>query len=134
MLLEVDGDIPYLNQDEAGQDLAGTDTGDIDTALKAAGLRQWHGKLALDIDYEVPIGGDDGSAIALPAKIPSGKGGKSHKRQTTSIEDLAPFPPPSGEGHSVDNDDIDRVHPEARSSSDPLREVGVASSGEPPAS
>ena len=57
VLLEVHQTIPYLNEDCSGtfniNDGVATD---IDEPLRRAGLCRWYGKIALDIECEVPLG------------------------------------------------------------------------------
>ena len=57
VLLEVEYDIPYLNQDGSGaHNIDCVKGSEIDAPLRMAGLCRWHGKIALDIECEVPPG------------------------------------------------------------------------------
>ena len=51
-LLQVEQRTPYLPQGTASIVLSG-EGAEVDDTLEAVGLRQWHGKLALDLDVEV---------------------------------------------------------------------------------
>ena len=63
ILLEVELDIPYLQQGTQAVDLVKSATADIDDVLATAGLCRWYGKIALDLDIEMV----QDSPIAVPA-------------------------------------------------------------------
>ena len=52
-LLQVELDIPYLNQGTQATNLSEGDVGAIDKTLESVGLCRWYGKLAFDLDVEV---------------------------------------------------------------------------------
>ena len=60
-MLQVELDIPYLNKGTQATKQSEGDIGEIDRTLGLVGLRRWYGKLALDLDVEVPV--DENAAL-----------------------------------------------------------------------
>ena len=53
-MLQVDGNIPYLDRGTASTDLTDANVDQVDETLAEAGLCRWNGKLALDLDVDLP--------------------------------------------------------------------------------